>query len=214
MRGKGLCTPCRLSASGITPACAGKSRIIGAVMSGGKDHPRVCGEKAPTPHGAAAVGGSPPRVRGKAKPRPAASLQKGITPACAGKRFTSRDSVSPAEDHPRVCGEKLYRDALTAAPLGSPPRVRGKVNAVENRVVPERITPACAGKRIRHNISRCRQKDHPRVCGEKRRMSKRKSRNCGSPPRVRGKGRGGRRKTAANRITPACAGKRLYLPAW
>ena len=56
------------------------------------------------------------------------------------------------------------------------------------------------------------QGDHPRACGEK-------SGDClwniakkGSPPRVRGKGKGGKEKVCILRITPARAGK-SPLPA-
>ena len=49
---------------------------------------------------------------------------------------------------------------------GSPPRVRGKryIAAVVDRGF--RITPACAGKTLRHGGFSASRQDHPRVCGE------------------------------------------------
>ena len=52
-------------------------------------------------------------------------------------------------DHPRVCGEKLYVAALSLWCKGSPPRVRGKVILPFTNVPGNRITPACAGKRLK-----------------------------------------------------------------
>ena len=70
---------------GITPACAGKSRLGFQRFPAARDHPRVCGEKwppRPRPHGPA---GSPPRVRGKVMGDGWSVCWRGITPACAGK---------------------------------------------------------------------------------------------------------------------------------
>ena len=50
-------------------------------------------------------------------------------------------------------------------------------------------------------------RDHPRVCGEKTRQSKKVKRIWGSPPRMRGKGSELRRLHAERGITPAYAGK-------
>ena len=45
MRGKGRRNACADCVSGITPAYAGKSRLLGENAVDGQDHPRVCGEK-------------------------------------------------------------------------------------------------------------------------------------------------------------------------
>ena len=91
---------------GITPACAGKSRLQGSNLQLPGDHPRVCGEKRPLkpPHWAAL--GSPPRVRGKAESYDLTELEKRITPACAGKSVLRSIPALRKRDHPRVCGEK------------------------------------------------------------------------------------------------------------
>ena len=50
--------------------------------------------------------------------------------------------------------------------------------------------------------------DHPRVCGEKYYGTFHPHMHLGSPPRVRGKGKKGLKKSPRYGITPACAGKR------
>ena len=69
----------------ITPACAGKSLLCDTEESVPKDHPRVCGEKAPAPARARFRRGSPPRVRGKEYCVTVLPNIHRITPACAGK---------------------------------------------------------------------------------------------------------------------------------
>ena len=52
-------------AVGITPAYAGKRRLCVVAAHLGRDHPRVCGEKAPFRYCITCSSGSPPRMRGK-----------------------------------------------------------------------------------------------------------------------------------------------------
>ena len=47
MRGKVQLQPGQPAALGITPAYAGKSKNLPALVCGNGDHPRVCGEKPP-----------------------------------------------------------------------------------------------------------------------------------------------------------------------
>ena len=117
-----------LERMGITPACAGKSRIRagrGAAFGdhpppayAGKskirrkgrwqhrDHPRVCGEKTQIGQVVHPDWGSPPRMRGKEVGVSGDGLQLGITPAYAGKSPTAKQRGILRRDHPRVCGEK------------------------------------------------------------------------------------------------------------
>ena len=67
MRGKVVLCPDVLLSLGITPAYAGKRPCIGSVISGPRDHPRVCGEKHPAFSFVHSFRGSPPRMRGKGK---------------------------------------------------------------------------------------------------------------------------------------------------
>ena len=153
MRGKDALWVSQGAFRRITPACAGKRHKGKRSKCGTWDHPRVCGEKCLLWLYRAIGAGSPPRVRGKGR---AGSEQDGevrITPACAGKRYSGTNSVKRKTDHPRVCGEKSSRRIWRFVIGGSPPRVRGKAPCLEIACITLRITPACAGKRLRksHN---------------------------------------------------------------
>ena len=88
MRGKDPVSEYLCQLPGITPAYAGKSRILTCNEAAEKDHPRVCGEKY---HDMAA-----------------ADRRVGITPAYAGKSHVVKSPVYLV-DHPRVCGEKTKK---------------------------------------------------------------------------------------------------------
>ena len=107
MRGKVCFLGCISVLTGITPAYAGKSYLIGTGLSDTKDHPRVCGEKTVLDLSRLVEQGSPPRMRGKADPPSARFRVHGITPAYAGKSLFSGLYIRINGDHPRVCGEKL-----------------------------------------------------------------------------------------------------------
>ena len=133
----------------ITPACAGKRLYSACVSSAGRDHPRVCGEKATISEGKMSDRGSPPRVRGKAHAVNLFEFNYRITPACAGKRPWSKRRGGSLSDHPRVCGEKKPCFPSSRPTKGSPPRVRGKVLDAVGNDAGNGITPACAGKRLK-----------------------------------------------------------------
>ncbi len=118
-----------------------------------------------------------------------------------------------------MCGEKNTLQEHRLSKGGSPPRVRGKVYTGPLPTGSIGITPACAGKRPTTPDAELPVQDHPRVCGEKLYMTLLSRTALGSPPRVRGKGMMISRHFMTVRITPACAGKRLYtytltLPYW
>ncbi len=188
----------------------------------------MCGEKDKAAEKAQHLRGSPPRVRGKDTLGQIVHTGVGITPACAGKSLWSPLLLILAEDHPRVCGEKdleLYRIMTTKDhprmcgekletffkdnwPKGSPPRVRGKVINCIKLLRHCRITPARAGKSCPPQAPTFTRQDHPRVCGEKPFSQLDSTVPPGSPPRVRGKVLREVVHHAAERITPAYAGKR------
>ena len=208
MRGKGPVRRRDGAGMGITPAYAGKSSQYGLRGWFFQDHPRVCGEKIPLHIRAKVALGSPPRMRGKDGVNDSAQAVTGITPACAGKRDKAGLPFAPVRDHPRVCGEKTSASSLFNTAAGSPPRVRGKELRVETCFSHDGITPAYAGKRRLSVKTASRNRDHPRVCGEKPNRIVWEHWREGSPPRMRGKV--GRTPTfaAVCRITPAYAGKR------
>ena len=66
-----------------------------------------------------------------------------------------------------MCGEKNMKRKEENTVTGSPPRVRGKVDSSGEPANGSRITPACAGKRVLSVAMFTKDRDHPRVCGEK-----------------------------------------------
>ena len=98
--------------------------------------------------------------------------------------------------------------------LGSPPRRRGKDKAehlVQDHIG---ITPAQAGKRCYLCASTKSSWDHPRVGGEKAKITPRLKRCRGSPPRGRGKVVRPDVVAKAAGITPAWAGKSTWSPSF
>ena len=106
-------------------------------------------------------------MRGKVKEWDTESQILGITPAYAGKRSRVREMGKSKRDHPRLCGEKPEHGKICLLLMGSPPPMRGKGLDRFDDVVPDRITPAYAGKRIPHGAVFVFLGDHPRLCGEK-----------------------------------------------
>ena len=171
----------------------------------------MCGEKAVETILWYSWMGSPPHVRGKGRIWHGRLDGSRITPACAGKSGSIGAESENRRDHPRMCGEKFAHVVDSIRPAGSPPHVRGKGPALVLAIVEFGITPACAGKRKNLDVRTGRKKDHPRMCGEKILHNLFVIGSGGSPPHVRGKGS---RPTMSSRpvwITPACAGKRVFL---
>ena len=173
--------------------------------------------------------GSPPRGRGKVVLHCGVVLDVGITPAWAGKRGGRYYGVADKQDHPRVGGEKCSSSILPRCRRGSPPRGRGKARMLSSfgpfrgspprgrGKVPETyryvagygITPAWAGKSAKHWFKQRKNRDHPRVGGEKIERLLGMDCDTGSPPRGRGKGVYEIDTELRYGITPAWAGKRL-----
>ena len=137
-------------AFGITPACAGKSCIPSANSCTAWDHPRMRGEKPEHLKRMVRRLGSPPHARGKVQQPHFRRCNMGITPACAGKSPAQSAGTAAGWDHPRMRGEKLDACANEVASAGSPPHARGKDPRLSIPQTRAGITPACAGKRLKH----------------------------------------------------------------
>ena len=172
--------------------------------------------------------GSPPRMRGKLRNRETCAEQHGITPADAGKTSGACRGCGASGDHPRGCGENRHSCGRFRKAPGSPPRMRGKPLQHLGYSRQDRITPADAGKTNFSSTGINTEWDHPRGCGENKRL-----RNTapplrgitpadagktiigaigrctmkGSPPRMRGKLLLSSALAVGQRITPADAGK-------
>ena len=86
MRGKAFPHKACVPAARITPAYAGKSLTAVLLIHGGRDHPRLCGEKHGQKQKHRQTKGSPPPMRGKAFLLFVHTHFIRITPAYAGKR--------------------------------------------------------------------------------------------------------------------------------
>ena len=150
-------------------------------------------------------------MRGKACSHADPHDKRRITPAHAGKSGQLLIYAAQCRDHPRVCGEKPCPTWFLDGRSGSPPRMRGKGLGDEVCEGNARITPAYAGKREFPSKRHTPGKDHPRVCGEKRRLAGQGRGTGGSPPRMRGKAHRSGCRPLCTRITPAYAGKRQEL---
>ena len=109
---------------GITPACAGKTKLNVKVKLAKGDHPRLRGKDFPNLIRSNATQGSPPLARERLPFRQLHSSTHGITPACAGK---TQDRARPRltfEDHPRLRGKDPTVKTVGFRPLGSPPLAR------------------------------------------------------------------------------------------
>ena len=150
---------------GITPACAGITKIHGYLRQGDRDHPRVCGNYLSISLRRKIAIGSPPRVRELPFPWGQAENPRRITPACAGITMVFPIAAPTPRDHPRVCGN--YRDTKSRIqPFpGSPPRVRELPMFSAGGAAAGGITPACAGITRRRARRESPVGDHPRVCG-------------------------------------------------
>ena len=89
----------------ITPACAGKTRIIKRRMRAKKDHPRLRGKDGPTERMETETAGSPPLARERHWESCFYGAWAGITPACAGKTRRRCKSMETIMDHPRLRGK-------------------------------------------------------------------------------------------------------------
>ena len=148
MRGKDFARCIIAPAVRITPAYAGKSyRQIRRSLQA-RDHPRLCGEKAPETVYHIKEKGSPPPMRGKASTSKQKRSPQRITPAYAGKSCGLCTPSRPSWDHPRLCGEKWNAPQKCWCRKGSPPPMRGKARTASGTSMAGRITPAYAGKRI------------------------------------------------------------------
>ena len=111
--------------------------------------------------------GSSPHARGKVVVLNRSLLRLRIIPACAGKSIYMKKKASQNEDHPRMRGEKIIISLQIHGLSGSSPHARGKADTSRPLNSWGRIIPACAGKSNRKEFEMAKEKDHPRMRGEK-----------------------------------------------
>ena len=187
MRGKRDIYTDAMALNRITPADAGKTAAAIVRQVCKEDHPRGCGENIFARGLDYIFNGSPPRMRGKPAEVSQFSIYDGITPADAGKTTHRGLMTKKFEDHPRGCGENAKTVYILKMQQGSPPRMRGKPADFDAAMDVNGITPADAGKTIVYTVNAAHAWDHPRGCGENLTNSDLQPNMLGSPPRMRGK---------------------------
>ncbi len=192
----------------IIPAGAGNRATEALSASTPADHPRGCGEQRDAHDLRVFEPGSSPRVRGTGRGVGYRAGAARIIPAGAGNSATSALREESDPDHPRGCGEQAAQQPDQPGAAGSSPRVRGTVSHAGADVTLQRIIPAGAGNsRVRDECA-CAVADHPRGCGEQKRLEQRDLNRRGSSPRVRGTVGGDMSVRVRRRIIPAGAGNR------
>ena len=154
--------------------------------------------------------GSPPHARGRREWTLAVPEPAGITPACAGKTHSGVVHCLLLRDHPRMRGEDSNCHSATQGQQGSPPHARGRQPHPDRPPFYRRITPACAGKTVGCQRSRCYPRDHPRMRGEDCTFPRTFVYQSGSPPHARGRLNLESSPCIGAGITPACAGKTVW----
>ena len=139
---------CSGKCSGITPAYAGNTRFLPALLYGFRDHPRIRGEHSMVGKSRINSKGSPPHTRGTPVSGYKYLLVIGITPAYAGNTFIGAVPSIITWDHPRIRGEHAQSVKRQIMQKGSPPHTRGTPIRSIASVAERGITPAYAGNTI------------------------------------------------------------------
>ena len=214
VRGIHRAPPVQRVPPGSIPAGAGNPRNRKCLPPLSEVHPRGCGESVRIAYCMTAGSGPSPRVRGiPASSRRSPPAPRSI-PAGAGNPWLWRAGLRQPRVHPRGCGESAFGSATMARHAGPSPRVRGIRRPSTARRRRRRSIPAGAGNPSGGGSETCRQRVHPRGCGESVDERLRVDRAVGPSPRVRGippAGIGGVERPGS---IPAGAGNPPPRPAW
>ena len=129
--------------------------------------------------------GSSPRVRSRLSIRRRSRGRTGIISACAEQTRRNTALPSRAWDHLRVCGADLDILWFETVAAGSSPRVRSRPRPPTDPPDLPGIISACAEQTRRIWATRCRARDHLRVCGADCPKLASIGSHGGSSPRVR-----------------------------
>ncbi len=134
-----------------------------------------------------------------------------ITPARAGKTFAWHCCRSLRRNHPRSCGKDLLRVAGQPHSQESPPLVRERLPASFSSASLAGITPARAGKTLNVPLKKTSNGNHPRSCGKDLMGVPGNVAAGESPPLVRERLSAVQSIHPLVGITPARAGKTIFL---
>ena len=171
---------------GTIPAYAGNTTLALLRDVWVLNHPRVCGEHMMSLRFIPCDPGSSPRMRGTPTGVVSQTQTLGIIPAYAGNTILMVREVERERDHPRVCGEHNGEGYQRSRRQGSSPRMRGTHDGSAVFVPRHGIIPAYAGNTCAIKGGTSYDWDHPRVCGEHKRLPRTHTTRPGSSPRMRG----------------------------
>ena len=112
--------------------------------------------------------GSSPRVWGQDMALRSLPLRSRIIPTRVGTRSAEPQPQPTHRDHPHACGDKLPFRLFSRLTAGSSPRVWGQVKNSFAIELLSRIIPTRVGTRRSGRACKCRNRDHPHACGDKR----------------------------------------------
>ena len=125
-------------------------------------------------------------MRGTPEQAPQSQLAGRIIPADAGNTSGHIVLGLRAGDHPRGCGEHSAIGKRVMQSPGSSPRMRGTLREHLHVVDDIGIIPADAGNTLTCPPALRISWDHPRGCGEHKRLKAGFGQSAGSSPRMRG----------------------------
>ena len=173
-------------------------------------HPRLRGEDRVAKRVEAVIEETPPLTRGRLRLVGRASRRARNTPAYAGK--TVMEGVFPPDrtQHPRLRGEDIPVPGDVPTIGETPPLTRGRPREISSVVQNVRNTPAYAGKTSPWDRAPRVCPKHPRLRGEDSPFEKGTESIKETPPLTRGRRAAAPAAVAADRNTPAYAGKTLF----
>ena len=206
LRGTGNGCSSRWSCTGFIPAPAGNGCRSLPARPSSTVHPRACGERSGSSCVVTRSCGSSPRLRGTDRRPRRLPGQRRFIPAPAGNGARDCTGFGFLPVHPRACGERGTIEAECDQCGGSSPRLRGTVVRIQCMATAIRFIPAPAGNGSTRPSIIAPLTVHPRACGERSIITRRRTLATGSSPRLRGTGVLVELRTLQIRFIPAPAG--------
>ncbi len=206
-RGRRLLQGAHHPGVGLTPARAGKARVLQTRLRRSGTHPRSRGEGDAAGASEVARADSPPLARGRPHAGHGAGGHGGLTPARAGKAYSRGGVPARGRTHPRSRGEGAPITTTPVMCADSPPLARGRLPELVRARRVHGLTPARAGKALRVRLTPPSRRTHPRSRGEGGLSQGERAVPQDSPPLARGRLRPHRQEQGHQGLTPARAGK-------
>ena len=190
----------------VSPACAGIDPKSWEHEFPPQCLPRMRGDRPLGSWGWPSTSRSPPHARGSTPPGPYAMRSCGVSPACAGIDPIAILLFVFAVGLPRMRGDRPPTRRAKRRTWKSPPHARGSTRLTAEALVQPSVSPACAGIDPAAGL-RARQTERlPRMRGDRPYSHAAPYGAVASPPHARGSTSCDYRLSAAEVVSPACAG--------